>query len=133
MNSFFESQLCKSGEACRKCRRSRLYRKGIVASFDEPTDFNFECPLGKTVNDFRQDIEPDIFKMGANLVSSLTKEVKARATGQAKTVSENERSKRLEICAGCEFYTDAGRCAKCGCFMKFKSRLRTGSCPIGRW
>lgn len=39
---------------------------------------------------------------------------------------------RLEICGKCQHYTNH-RCAKCGCFMFIKVRIKSMSCPIGLW
>ena len=51
---------------------------------------------------------------------ALATEIKARA--------------RLEICKGCEHYTNE-ICTQCGCAMKFKARLAgsKGACPVGKW
>ena len=40
---------------------------------------------------------------------------------------------RLEICKGCEHYTNE-ICTQCGCAMKFKARLAgsKGACPVGK-
>ena len=102
-------------------------------AFDEPTEVDFDCPKGKTAEDFPQEIEPSIFQMGANLAKAMTREVKKRITSQPPEVSAEEQSSRLQICADCEFFVNNKRCAKCGCYMGFKVRLTTGECPIGKW
>lgn len=134
--SFFDSQLCKSRERCRQCRRSRDYRRGIVAAFEEPTDEEFECPFGKTTDDFPQGIEPGLFEMAKNFTKSVTDEVRARRknkiTGKRRKVTQEERDKRMSICRGCEFLRGL-RCAKCGCNMNIKTRLVSGNCPMGKW
>ena len=130
MNSFFDSQLCESEEdVCRKCRHSREYRRGIVASFDEPTDEDFECPKGKTVEDFPQEFELNIFQMGMGLAKSMASE--ARSNNPPVTNEEKER--RMQTCRDCEFLKNGRRCTKCGCAIALKARLRTGECPIGKW
>ena len=41
---------------------------------------------------------------------------------------------RLSECQGCEhFKSSTTRCQKCGCFMRFKTRVATARCPIGKW
>ena len=40
---------------------------------------------------------------------------------------------RINICLGCEHLMKHTRCAKCGCFMKVKTRLAQAKCPIGKW
>jgi hypothetical protein len=49
-------------------------------------------------------------------------------------VDEEVTAQRLEICSTCEFYEKAtDRCKQCGCFMKFKARLKKVKCPVGKW
>lgn len=74
---------------------------------------------------------PSAAAMAKNAATALRDELKARISGLPEIEAE-EVSRRLEICHGCEFFTQ-GRCAKCGCFMKFKSRLRSQHCPEGKW
>ena len=130
--TFFESELCKSGMACRRCRRAREYRRGVIASFDEPTDVDFACPHGKTAEDFPQDIEPNIFDMGVGFGKAMAHETRGIIKGN-KSVSSEEVEARMAICHDCQFFVNDERCAKCGCFVRFKARLRTGACPIGKW
>ena len=41
---------------------------------------------------------------------------------------------RQDKCNDCEHYVKStGRCRKCGCFMKLKTRMSMASCPIGKW
>ena len=137
MNSFFDGELCDSGkDICRKCRRARDYRRGIIASFNEPTDVDFECPKGKTVEDFPQDIEPNIFQIGVNFARAMTAEAKQRMRpvgSNANRVPPEKVENRLATCRDCEFFVNNKKCAKCGCYMGFKARLKTGKCPIGKW
>ena len=133
MNSFFDSHLCDSSDdVCRKCRRSREYRRGIVASFDEPTDEDFDCPKGKTVEDYPQDFELNIFQMGMGFAKAMANEASAVAN-RKPPVSVEEKERRMQICRDCEFLKNGRRCAKCGCIMIYKTKLRSGSCPIGKW
>ena len=53
-------------------------------------------------------------------------------------VSDAEFAKRSEICHACTFFNPAaffgdGRCEKCGCDFKLKSRMATESCPEDKW
>lgn len=53
-----------------------------------------------------------------------------------KKVSDEEKARRLAICQKCEFLirrSGSDRCAKCGCFLNFKSRLEAWHCPIKKW
>ena len=48
--------------------------------------------------------------------------------------SENLHESRLAICRTCEFFKPrVEKCAKCGCFMKLKTKLENAKCPIGKW
>ena len=40
---------------------------------------------------------------------------------------------RWDLCQGCEFLTKSNRCKKCGCFMKFKTRVAKMKCPLDKW
>lgn len=130
--SFFKSQLCNGFEKCRQCRRSRDYRRGIVAAFDKPDDYDFECPFGKTVDDFPLEVEPGIFEMAASFGNSVSKEVKGWIRRTPEKVSREETERRMEVCGDCEFMRGS-RCVKCGCFLRFKTRFAGDGCPIGKW
>lgn len=49
-----------------------------------------------------------------------------------RKVDNEERDRRLKVCHTCEHF-DAPRCELCGCFMNFKTTLRSSECPIGKW
>ncbi len=57
-----------------------------------------------------------------------------------KTVSEEQKKERLEICMGseekgiekCEFY-QKGRCLKCGCVANFAAAISSKDCPLLKW
>ena len=40
---------------------------------------------------------------------------------------------RMNICNTCEKLTSIKFCSSCGCFMPVKSRIKTTSCPLGKW
>jgi uncharacterized paraquat-inducible protein A len=64
---------------------------------------------------------------------ALTDEVKAIASGKGE-VDEREIERRLALCHRCElFIRQQKRCSRCGCFMKFKARMRSQHCPVGKW
>lgn len=133
MNDFFDSQLCKNEGRCRECRLSRSYRQGIIKTFDNPVDEDFECPKGKTADDYPQEIEASLFEMAKDVALAPVQEAGAVIRGKPK-VTEEEYNKRLEICKGCQFFKASSfRCTKCGCKMRLKARLRSKKCPIGKW
>lgn len=63
-----------------------------------------------------------------NRLSSITTPIKDNF------VEEEVQNQRYDICLTCEnFIPITTTCKKCGCFMKFKTKLKSGSCPIGKW
>jgi hypothetical protein len=49
-------------------------------------------------------------------------------------VDQEEFDRRMSICMGCEFLKKPGlQCAKCGCFMKLKTKIDRAHCPIHKW
>lgn len=50
------------------------------------------------------------------------------------TISPETIQKRLEICRKCDkFEPIQERCKQCGCFMQFKAKLTTATCPLNYW
>lgn len=49
-------------------------------------------------------------------------------------VSDEDQTLRFDICKACpEFIPLTTQCKKCGCIMKFKTKLERASCPIEKW
>jgi len=42
------------------------------------------------------------------------------------------KRKRLEVCNTCEFKRGS-TCGKCGCILVLKTRIKTETCPEGKW
>lgn len=55
-----------------------------------------------------------------------------RDIAKRDNVSKDEQERRQKICSECPHYTGS-RCELCGCFMGFKTRLRSSTCPISKW
>lgn len=73
---------------------------------------------------------PSMMQMAKNFAGSM----KDAAKDGFNTVEKDKVEERMEICVGCEFFIpDQQRCSKCGCAMAFKTRLKSASCPIGKW
>ena len=73
---------------------------------------------------------PSTATMAKNFAGSLFKHA---LTGFGKTDPETYE-KRLDECAGCEFYmADIGRCSKCGCPCASKASWKSSRCPVGKW
>lgn len=47
--------------------------------------------------------------------------------------SEEEQTKRYDICEGCDKLTVAKTCKECGCFMPAKVKLKHAVCPLNKW
>lgn len=108
-----EGKQIVSYDKCASCP-FRNTSNTIQVSFPEPLELNKELP--------------PLPEQASNFISSMAKAV----MDGFKVVTEEEYNKRLEICKGCPFYKYS-RCTKCGCFMNFKSKLNSGSCPEGKW
>ena len=49
-------------------------------------------------------------------------------------ISEEVASNRMSICSECpRLIKFTHQCKECGCFMKLKTKLKTASCPLGKW
>jgi hypothetical protein len=68
---------------------------------------------------------------GTGLVA-LIKAAPKVAAALVRTEDPALAEKRLAICKGCEHW-DGNRCRKCGCFTALKVRLKSESCPVGKW
>ena len=76
---------------------------------------------------------PSLSQMTKSLFEAAVEETKAIAEGY-EALAEEERQRRLAICTRCNRYlADQGRCVECGCFMRVKTKLRTATCPLGKW
>lgn len=76
---------------------------------------------------------PSLLKMAGTLVKAAAAETKAVITKEPP-ISEEEYVRRLRLCGTCDLYEkEAGRCSSCGCYMIYKARMRSQSCPLGKW
>lgn len=49
-------------------------------------------------------------------------------------ISDEAVSKRMSICLECPRLVKlTHQCKECGCFMNLKTKLKTASCPLGKW
>jgi len=68
------------------------------------------------------------------MAKNLAKATKDHVRSGLKTVSDDKIKERLDICGDCEhFVPHSSRCNLCGCFTKFKAKLKSGGCPIKKW
>lgn len=72
---------------------------------------------------------------GRSMMKGLIRASRDAVSSGFKMVPEEEQKRRHDVCeTSCEFYREIDdRCAKCGCFTSFKSRLEAWHCPIGKW
>ena len=118
----------------------------FVISSDEPVDESWVYFFEKNnktyvkkvdkqtlIDDFYLNIQmPSITQLAKNVVSQAVDTVKtAVTTGQVFTPFE-DLTNRLKVCNQCEFLVEK-RCIKCGCFMEYKAKLISASCPICLW
>lgn len=48
--------------------------------------------------------------------------------------TKEEADRRLEICKFCpELISLTKQCKKCGCLMHLKTKLKSATCPLGKW
>jgi hypothetical protein len=78
-----------------------------------------------------KDKNPTFLEMAIKFTGSLLGHV----AGGMKKVSQEEMDRRMDICKGCEFFTDGDRprCSKCGCHLNIKARWESAHCPIDKW
>jgi hypothetical protein len=66
-------------------------------------------------------------------LKGLTETMVHFAASGFQFLTVKEGAERVAICKACEFYSDAGRCFKCGCFISAKSRIAAAKCPVDKW
>lgn len=63
---------------------------------------------------------------------SFGKAVTRHALNMARNVPEDEYSRRMEICNGCD-RKQGDQCLQCGCRLSVKARWESEACPLGKW
>ena len=48
-------------------------------------------------------------------------------------VTEDQHKARLDVCSGCENYTNHHFCNQCHCYMPLKTKFAIFHCPAGKW
>lgn len=73
---------------------------------------------------------PSLWQQMKNLTGSMIHYAK----NGFGNVSEEEYTKRIAICEGCEFFEkNHRRCFRCGCFVDGKAKLSSEICPENKW
>ena len=90
--------------------------------------------LVEVINDSMTQELPSLGEQGKNLSDTLAKTMQAFVNGDELFVDDFERKRRYDICQACEhFIKKRKRCAKCGCFLQQKVKMKMSSCPIKKW
>lgn len=72
--------------------------------------------------------------MSEGQISSFANEMSKFVVNGMPLVESEKYEERIKICRQCELYDRyQRRCRKCGCFMLFKARMATSSCPEDKW
>lgn len=70
-------------------------------------------------------------KSGAKSLFTIAKNA---AKGVDQSVPEEVAKERLEICNNCpKMIKLTGNCKSCGCFVKYKTKVRQEHCPLYKW
>ncbi len=76
---------------------------------------------------------PSLAAMASSASSAMLEEGRAILSG-VPSITEDESDRRRAICAACPFYRIEDRhCSQCGCFIEWKTRMRTQHCPDSLW
>lgn len=73
-----------------------------------------------------------LMRKAVNLSGAAKRVAAALASRNQIRINSVEQEHRLAICKACEFFTGI-TCLKCGCVARFKTKLATEKCPIGKW
>lgn len=88
---------------------------------------------GGTIDEPKK-IEASVTDMIGTVAQAGLETAKRIFTGKAAFCSAEEEEARMVICRKCPHYiAESNRCAKCGCFLKAKTKLKAIACPIRLW
>ncbi len=94
---------------------SRSGMKGVVVNIkdtDMPSFLDMAKSFGKA-----------LFQTGVDVVK-----------GDIIMASEDEQKHRLDTCLGCDYFNHTSyTCSQCGCKMRYKSVLKSSTCPLDKW
>ena len=79
-------------------------------------------------------VKQELLQKLKGLSETVTDSFGQIAKGKPVFVESSTQTNRIAICNSCpEYVKTTTQCRKCGCFMSAKTRLKTASCPIGKW
>jgi hypothetical protein len=86
------------------------------------------------MKNFSNEIKQELIDKLKGLSDTVSGSLSDFSKGKPVFVSEETQHMRMSICRGCpDFNAGTSQCRRCGCFMSAKTKLRQGSCPIGKW
>ena len=101
----------------------------------ESTPLGGGIAVNPAITPLRWKLGPELPAKGAmlkNAAGSLGRNLKSLVGGNPLNADPETIKERQAICNGCEFMKDR-RCAKCGCWLQYKTILHAESCPAGKW
>lgn len=75
---------------------------------------------------------PPLTTQVKNATKAVGRIINTIANGDPIFLDDDGVNKRFEICKQCEKYSN-GRCSDCGCFLKYKLKIRSEECPDYKW
>ena len=82
----------------------------------------------------QNDIKNELMNKLKGLSETVTDSFGELSKGKSVFVESAVQEARMATCRSCEdFNAKTTQCRRCGCFMSAKTRLKAGSCPIGKW
>ncbi len=102
------------------------------AAEDPPDEAKIRHIRNRSSGDISPHVEPPPPPTAAQMAASLGHALFDWAVSGFSMASDEERARRLSICAGCEHW-DGARCKLCGCYTEYKVRMKTEHCPINKW
>jgi hypothetical protein len=76
---------------------------------------------------------PPVTKQLSNVMGAGKRVMTNLMTNQPIKANETTVNQREEICKQCSYCAPNGRCTLCGCFLAWKSKLLTETCPANKW
>ena len=109
----------------------------------EATEEEIKC-IEETEEMLREEQKlPPTSQMVRNIATDHWRSLKAFVKGKQVITTQEEASRRWEICKKCPhlLYDETnpdtgkkdGRCTHCGCFMNVKVHYAIAECPIDKW
>jgi hypothetical protein len=81
-----------------------------------------------------KEIKNELMNRLKNLSETVVDSFGEMSKGGSVFVESTVQQSRMSTCLSCEdFNSKTTQCRRCGCFMSAKTRLKAGSCPIGKW